>query len=315
MRDGDRMNALLPSRRALFLTLATLFVGASLTAAVKLSADQVASQEQQSLEAFLGWREPGSALRWVEEQQALEDEVADCMRDAGFNYEQVSYSLIERSLRLEEDMPEAEYVAKYGYGASTLIEAQLTTDPNLTIVQQLEDEDAERYNQALWGRDEGDKDAPGRGTETGGCRARAETKVYGSAPKAAALLQGYIEELSLRINSDAQLVRARRAWSECMRGQGWAFRTPGEARTHVQRRADDLALRIRMIRGNDAKYSTEEIDQELAALQVEERAMAGDDLRCRKQHLSDSLLKSIHAKYEGPFIREHEELLRQLRQR
>lgn len=188
-----------------------------------------------------------------EERQRMrqvEELVATCMEEAGFEYVPVDPFGGETRDDPFADafaLPPDEFAREYGYGMTTLMdpnrEEEEVTDPNQAIRESLSEGALEAYNQALWGdmvqmsADGGAvavKPAPG---ETGppeienqGCHGEARGEVYGDdggmmmGPDMSEF-DGLFEDLDAlrqRIESDPRVIEATEAWAGCMAEAGYS---------------------------------------------------------------------------------------------
>lgn len=180
----------------------------------------------------------------------VEELVATCMEEAGFEYVPVDPFGGETKDDPFADafaLPPDEFAREYGYGMTTLMDPdgpdEEVTDPNQEIRDGLSEGALEAYNQALWGdmvQVSGDggavavKPVPG---ETGppeienqGCHGESRGEVYGDdggmlmGPDMSEF-DGLFEDLDAlrqRIESDPRVVEATEAWAGCMAEAGYS---------------------------------------------------------------------------------------------
>ncbi|TDC53789.1 hypothetical protein E1212_04710 [Jiangella ureilytica] len=180
----------------------------------------------------------------------VEELVATCMEEAGFEYVPVDPFGGETKDDPFADafaLPPDEFAREYGYGMTTLMdpgrEDEEVADPNQEIRDGLSEGALEAYNQALWGdmvQVSGDGNAvavkpmPG---ETGppeienqGCHGEARSEVYGDdggrmmGPDMSEFdgLFEDLEALRRRIESDPRVIEVTEAWAGCMAEAGYS---------------------------------------------------------------------------------------------
>lgn len=179
----------------------------------------------------------------------VEELVATCMQEAGFEYMPVDPFGGETKDDPFADafaLPPDEFAREYGYGMTTLIDPDAAdeeaTDPNQEIREGLSEAALEAYDRALWGdmaqmsADGGAvavKPVPG---ETGppeiedqGCHGEVRTEVYGEdggmmgGPDLGEFdgLFEDLEALRQRIESDPRVTEATGEWAACMAEAGY----------------------------------------------------------------------------------------------
>lgn len=300
--------------------------------------------EGETLDEFMGVGADGApdeeamaAAR--REQQQVEERVAECMAEQGFDYEPLDMS--EQMGSVEEhprqELDEDEFREEYGYGVSTWQpEPQQRsqsgpTDPNMERVQEMDDAERAAYEEALHGEPPDHRpDGEPVPFEPGGCRGEAWEAVRGDQQEAQAELGPAFQELNETIESDPRIVEAEEAWAECMRAAGWDV----EERVDPQRRISEAHLElIEEARPSpEPRPGLEDVDPEeleeleeappmeaeideaaLEELQERELDMAADDHECAQEHFPEELEQEVRAEHEGEFIEEHRETLEQLR--
>ncbi|MBB5786832.1 hypothetical protein [Jiangella mangrovi] len=186
-----------------------------------------------------------------EEQQKMrqvEELVAQCMQDAGFEYVPVDpFAGAPEDDPFAEaySLPPDEFAREYGYGMSTLMrreapEDEQNLDPNQEIREGLSEAALEEYNRTLWG-DMADVSPDGGAVsikpaqpgeapsmEEQGCHGQARAEVYGDGggmmvgpdmSEFESLFED-LEALRERIESDPRVVAATEEWAVCMAEAG-----------------------------------------------------------------------------------------------
>lgn len=86
----------------------------------------------------------------------VQELVATCMKDQGFDYIPQDNSSTSYSLAADEDLSERDIIAKYGYWVTTQLDMQpgpseMPVDPNQAAYEAMSDGERMAYDQALWG--------------------------------------------------------------------------------------------------------------------------------------------------------------------
>lgn len=203
-----------------------------------------ASQDQAAMEA-----------KFKEREQKRQEAIAECMRAQGFEY--TPYVPDQSFMGFTPpgyDLTRKEYVEKYGFGISTMVDQQMNQppegmpkpedDPNFVYMQTLSPSDSEAYNKARYGDmvmeapiDESDTgDSSGDGADSKptaaeafvpqGCEGEGEKAVTGGGGTDAD--KAFVEEFNQRINklyesvqADRRVVDATRAYATCMADKGY----------------------------------------------------------------------------------------------
>lgn len=214
-----------------------------------------------TLEEFFGWGEFDES-EWQEQDRQVEEMVAACMAELGWEYIPVDHTTTEYFDPFE-DVGEAEWAARYGYGATTFIledpwleeEASIPewTDPNEGYVSSLSDIERDQYFEDLYGA----FDEPEIDPDTGeyleedfffdpenGCYNQASAEVYGLGPEVEGSEEdfeavfGLFEQLEEQIAADPRVIEAEGKWSECMADKGFAYDRPQDAAEHFYMEAE-----------------------------------------------------------------------------
>lgn len=292
------------------------------------------------LAEFMGWTDGysyrGPSEEERQQQYRVEELVAECMAEQGFEY--IPQPLDER-LRgpgeeyeeiwaLQRNDPER-FAREYGYGFSTMPDSWFVAkedegyeDPNWAIRESLSPAAQEEYDRALWGEwpelEEGEEvDGPIE-PETPGCYAEASEEVYGSGDDFAQWedINDQISDLYERIDNDPRVQSARQAWTDCMADAGH----PGLEEVYDgQELVSDRMAELygwASPEGEDfeaeddgsvvvAPSATPSVDPAaLAELQDFERAVAVADYQCRRDHY-DPQYNAVRDELENQFIEEH----------
>ncbi len=204
-----------------------------------------------TLEEFFGWGDGYDPAAERDRQRQVEEVVAGCMAEFGWEYRPVDYGEAE-FFDPFGDLTEQERAARFGYGATTFIlddpwsdveqPAQEFVDPNQEYVDSLTEIEREQYYEDLYGVWE----EPALDPETGeyvdeqvnefdpdnGCYNRAHTEIYGNFEENDEFDYEEIFEafdrLEQQISADPRMVEAENAWSSCMADKGFSYDSPRE---------------------------------------------------------------------------------------
>jgi hypothetical protein len=271
--------------------------------------DDPAPPATSPLAEILGWgmatdgvAAPGVSEGERQRHLQVEQLVADCMAEHGFEY--VPVSLDDRRAGPFDEayaLDPADFAQQYGYGVTTLTvgaEDEAFQDPNQEIMDSLAPEERAEYERALWGADAAvDPDAADQG-----CRMHAEAEVYGvrdpddraqEMERFAALFEA-LDDLSRRIENDPRLADSEVNWARCMAAAGY----PGFTRPHDARQA---------VFDQYAALSAQQSDPDseaLADLREFELTLAPVDYACREEHV-DGPRWQVAQELEAQFVEEH----------
>jgi hypothetical protein len=193
------------------------------------------------------------------QQLEIEQQVAQCMRDEGFEYEPVDYQAQMGDMNAEWEMqlsdPEG-FGEKYGYGVVRGYEMQgdmgATTfeDPNQDYLNSLTPEENEAYYETLYGgsffgtSEDGEmEEYVPPPLEEQGCQGRAMLAVYGeNSPMTNTDMQTRMNELFEDMESDPDVARAIDDWASCMREQdaSYDWERPEDAINEFYNRLSEL---------------------------------------------------------------------------
>lgn len=275
------------------------------------------------------------------EHDLMEDAIAQCMRAAGFEYTPEPYEPFED----EGDTDTIEYAREFGYGATTLDddwdEDDYEPTPNDLYLAELSDEELDAYWLAFEGEfedfdddeidledfededgeidlgeldlgDEADLDELDDGLdlddfETGGCQGEAQQALMDNPlpydfPEHQDVLIA-LDELYGEVLSDERIIEAEEAWSQCMADEGFADLMTSED-------AEDLVYDAYDAAWDDVPDDADDLSEEqLAAVQELEIAIATTDFECRESSGLTELTREIQFAAEAEFVEEHRDAL------
>lgn len=272
---------------------------------------------------------------WAQEDVLVEERVAACMAELGFEYTPVDSSLGYELAEPEEVLGTVEYAQLYGYGISTdpnrfeaggraqVLAGGPPPDPNEAYVAGMSEAERTAYADALYGpqRDDGEvgdvgaADGRGDGPAEGGCEARARAAVerrlaWQETPGYQLALRGSTEAGELAA-ADARAAALDERWAECMSGAGHpGHRRPWEPNAEF---AGELnAANERAFAGLGPEPTAEQLQAAWAAVDAvrdeiapREIAVATADAQCRDDVRYEVTLAVITAEYEQEFWDEH----------
>lgn len=188
----------------------------------------------------------------VQAIEKVEPLISKCMREQGFEYVAADYTTVRNGMTADKNLPglsEEEFVAKYGFGVSTLYTGQppqLATgyspakvglgERNVQIYKNLSPADQVAYNRALFGENIGETFAVGLEKEnfsrTGGCTRKAIEQVF--APEQ--LKTTYYNPKDALVNKDPRMQAALRYYAREMRKDGFQYNHPDEVEPDIRER-------------------------------------------------------------------------------
>jgi len=251
------------------------------------SSDSGSQQTNSSGNQQVGVEEFGmtdeALVNAIEHAESL---IASCMADAGFEYvpiDPVTFRGAMDALTSAPGLTDAEFVAQYGYGISTLPPTQAfgAGEENTRIYEQLSTADQVAYKRTLWGDNVEatfvimleNEDFSG----AGGCTKKAIDQVFTDEQRNA----NYVNPFDAQVQQDSRMVDALEKWAGCMRDAGYDYENPDDAEREITDRLNAIA------KGADPRTLTGSEKAGLTQLQGEERAVASTDNECFEKHVTD----------------------------
>lgn len=277
----------------------------------------------------------GSEEQQVASAREVEEIVASCMAEQGFEYipADVDNQFVAGE-ELEHEWGTKEFAEEFGYGATTdpwggeQAPEQEYVDPNQDYVEAMSPEEQEAYWAALWGEPIMSED-PEAEVEydwtTSGCQGRAQHEVYetveGVDEDEFAALQKDMEELWTGLQDDPRLVEANSEWASCMADAGYSgFATPEDAQNSIHEKANAVWEDAYA----DVDYSEATTDEEFAAIDEaiqeatdaklaeitgEEIETAVADFDCQEKSGLLEVQDTVNRERQQEFIDTHKDLL------
>ena len=198
--------------------------------------------EPETLGDYLGYdlNDPeGSAARAMEDERRVQEVIARCMAQEGFEY----VPAVRPSTSSQFAFDQEEYAREQGFGITTgfgreesfLVEEEDGwEDPNRAIVESLSDSESEAYYEVLHGVSDESAFGGEIDPETGeavfpddpfgsGCQGQAYEEVYGARMELWEKLGPELEEMWQRVQADPRFKEADRGWVVCMADRGYSY--------------------------------------------------------------------------------------------
>jgi hypothetical protein len=326
VRSDDRRTV--PSRRpARSFAVAVFAIATTITLAACAGADGDGggggltyedSPLSKYLEAVNGvWDEERAA----KEQQEVEELVATCMTEEGFEYTPVDHS---QFISINEDMEERgteEWVAANGWGMVQTQEdmdeqqaqAEEFVDPNQPYVESLSPTEQEAYFATLYGTPPTEEEMGEDGSyeynwETAGCQGAAQHELQGDSYWEDERFAGLVEDMNALwedLPKRPEIVELNQKWSDCMADAEY----PGlELRQDAQMQISEEMNAFWEGQENPEPPS----EEQLAELKEKEIAMAIADFHCAKELDYDTTQFTAQFALEQQFIDDHKAELDEL---
>jgi hypothetical protein len=269
-----------------------------------------------------------------ERERKVQDAVARCMRDEGFEYVPIDPSQLRMEIRGPGSFDTSRFRRTRGYGISTGLldrptEQDRNDNPNDKIKERLSEPERRAWERALWG-EFADPDVPGGGVIIrggpgaggdggddgagggGGCFQKAQASVAGGPNPET--LGPKLMELDERVRSDPRMVKANADWARCMADAGYSYESPEEIVEYLGRKLaelqgvdppDDGGPGIQI----SGPAAMADLDSEkLNALQHEELAIAKADDRCSIETKRRATATKVREEAEQRFLEENPDL-------
>lgn len=255
----------------------------------------------------------------------MEELVAGCMADQGFDYTPVDYTAMDLDLTgedLDAAPGSAEYAQQYGYGLTdnpVLGGADAPEDPNADYVAGMSASEQDAYYRALYGDEYATLSADPEAAATTswedlGCTGAAQNEMLGvdGQEDAFTALQDEMATMMASADADPRLDQANADWAACMADSDHPGLTAvGDAEgaltaelTALQQQASatatDPATGV-----VDAAAAEAAMAAPLADLRQREIETAVADAECRGETGYDDVRAAVDAEYQAEFLAEH----------
>lgn len=269
-------------------------------AATPADANQGQANSGNNDQAEFGLSEEEVAIK----VETVESSIATCMSTAGFDYVAVDYATARIAMDSNSKpagLSDAEFVAQYGYGISTLALGAGTqgesglSSTNSQIRDSLPATDRIAWERALLGENTSQTFVVGLDSEdfsgVGGCTAVAVAEAFPSQD-INAQYASYQDAQGDRVEQDVRVIEAYQLWSGCMRDAGYSYNNPNEAEADIAARLDDI------LNGQDLAALDATAATALKDLQGEELSIAAADKACAAQFV-DAIRTTVEIELFG----------------
>lgn len=285
--------------------------------------------------AYESWDDEGSNAK----QMQVEEAIAQCMADQGFEYVPVDYAAMGgvSSAARDEDSDELawgtlEFAKKWGYGITTnpyedstetaapIDEGSSYEDPNQPIVEAMSETEQAAYYAALYGESQEVVDPEAEPVEPSweemGCSGAAQHEIYGDAAFGSdadpfAELMEEMNRMWESIGTDDRVLANEAEWATCMADAGYPnLAKVADAEQGFYAKVDPIWNDAYSDLGPDATqedYDAVEasIQDELAALSEEEIDTAVADYTCREEVGYDDVYSEVNLDLQQQFYDAH----------
>ena len=268
----------------------------------------------------------------------MEDLVAVCMAEQGFEYTPVDYSGLEVDLSAGLDLVygSEDFAQQFGYGITTdpfTSGGEEVTDPNAEYVAAMSDAERDAYLTALHGEgwadpDPADETVEGYDWQTAGCSGRAQHEVVatGIEDEQFAALQEEMLRMAEEADGDPRLAQANTDWAACMLDAGYdGLAKVGDGEAAIAAEVEAARAEVYGTAGGSATLPTDPgaaarealrrgltepsleaaFDEAVAAITPREIEMAVADAGCRAETGYDDVRRSVDTQYQLAFLAEH----------
>ncbi|MEA2360758.1 MAG: hypothetical protein QOI62_4018 [Solirubrobacteraceae bacterium] len=303
-----------PHQPALALTALALACALALGACGGHGATSKASASKRSngpVEDQLGFDSAGIMAR----ESRVEADIGRCMRAQGFDYVPIDPFAQRAAVTGASRLSDQDFLEQFGYGISTLWDrGGVQADPNQRLRAGLGTADRRAYDRALWGEDPGATFQAavdsGDFTKLGGCTRKATETVFGGA-QVLTELQGKLDQLDERINSDQRMVRALGRWTTCMAGAGYRYNDPDDIDADITKRMERIVGPVPgpFATGPAPGVPPPPYDHAaLATLQRDEVQIARADDSCERRYIAP-VESVVRPQYEAQFRQRNQQLI------
>ena len=263
------------------------------------------------------------------ENAAVQDAVAACMKEQGFEYEpDPGTGTFFSSDSLDVEWGSEEFAKTYGYGISTDMfgaasgEDTEYVDPNQDYIDALSDGEQAAYSEALWGPpqvvggDAGEVAAEPLDYDwkTAGCMGAAQHEIIdasdpSSDPEYASLVEG-MNAIYQRVEESPAVIAKEKEWSGCLAEAGFpGFEHKADPSEEFSERLGELTMPVDEAGQPTAGSGDEPDPAALDALRADEIATATADFGCAEKTGYTSTLTTEQNRLEQEFVDENRERL------
>ncbi len=279
-------------------------------------------------QAYGDWDEDES----VRQANRVEEIVAECMAEQGFDYTPVDQSQwmgeVTEMDELDVEWGTLEFAEQYGYGFTTdpygyedddaVDPGQEYVDPNEDYVAAMSEGEQEAYYAALWGEpQDGELDPEAEWDwTTGGCQGKAQHEVFegGEASTEFADLEDEMTALWEAVEADPRLAELNAAWASCMADAGHAgYAAVGDAENEISEAMNAIWEEgLPTVEGDGTEFDAEAWEAQEAAVQEKmkdltprEIELAVADFTCREEIDYEDQRVAVDHDHQQRFVDEH----------
>jgi hypothetical protein len=259
--------------------------------------------------------------RAVKEQQEVEEAVATCMTEEGFEYTPVDHSQYMSFSDDTEERSTEEWVAANGWGMVQTQEdmdeqqaqAEEFVDPNQPYIESLSPTEQEAYFATLYGTPPSEEEMGEDGSyeynwETAGCQGAAQHELQGDSYWEDERFSGLMEDMNALwedLPKRPEIVELNQKWSDCMADAEYSgLKLRQDAQMQISEEMNAF------YEGQENPEPPSEV--QLAELKEKEIAMALADFRCAKELDYDTKQFTAQFALEQQFIDDHKAELDEL---
>lgn len=261
----------------------------------------------------------------------MEDLLATCMAEQGFDYTPVDYAAMDLDITgeaLDIDWGSPEFAAQYGYGITTNPvlgeDAETPQDPNEAYVAAMSPSEQEAYYAALYGANNAAMADPNAVAtqdydwEDAGCTGKAQNEVLSGGDEQDDQFVALQEEMAQMMQSaadDPRLAQANADWAACMADAGFPdLAKVGDAEAALTAEVMALQESALPVAPTDPPVPADPAAAALAeaalAAQLEEITpreidTAVADAACRSEVGYDDAKRAVDTEYQTTFLAEH----------
>jgi hypothetical protein len=260
----------------------------------------------------------------------VEEIVAQCMSEQGFEYTPVDYSTQPgydaAAEGPEEEWGTLEFAKKWGYGVTTnpwgggeAVEEPMPSeewvDPNQDYLNAMSETEQQAYYAALYGNQE---NVEGEEVEydwtTAGCQGKAQHDVYeaGQDTDDVAALQEELGSMYEQVQSDDRITAVAAEWASCMADAGYpGFATIDDASNSIYERVNGLwedaysELDPETATEEDYAAIEDQVQEAQAAITEDEIATAVADITCQEDVDYQKVMRDVQREHEQEFYDAH----------
>jgi hypothetical protein len=258
---------------------------------------------------------------WVKQAQQIEELVAGCMSDEGWEYIPVDQG---RSVGIEFDWQERQtesWISQYGYGINLTEEEQKEfygdweefTDPNQDFIMSLSETEIEAFYATLYGEPPTEEELNDDGSyeyswEEGGCYGWAQHEVQGEQAYEQDQFKALFDAMNKlyeTTSKDPRMKQLDKEWASCMADAGYSgLKTKWDAQEQLYEQQNEYWEKNPEGPGPD--------DEQLKKWKEEEIDIALADFTCAQKVDYEQRQLKVTFELEEQFVKDHKAELEEL---